>query len=48
MGPTTPAYRGLWATTPKRGRRRPARARGYGSHTVNVASITRRGAELAG
>ena len=70
--PTTPAYRGMWTTTPKRPRPargacgpRPPRIGACGpqppkegpppprcvpaatGHTANVASITRRGAELA-
>ena len=47
MGATTPVYRGMCATTPKKGhasRRVLAATR----HTATVASITRRRAEQAG
>jgi hypothetical protein len=43
---TTPAYRGMWATSP-RWPHRPAEPAATG-HTVNVASITTRRTELAG
>ena len=48
MWPTTPVLRGLWATTPKKGSHAARRVLAAAGHTVNVASITRRRAELAG